>query len=99
MVDAKQLVISEVTQALKLSSHSFSFDTNLYQLGLHSLLILRLSECFSAQCGVYIGYLPLASQPTLNCWIALVDSALQSSSLINPPEPFCVQGSTIRNDS
>ncbi|ENM5770747.1 acyl carrier protein [Vibrio mimicus] len=80
MVDAKQLVINEVTQALALPSHSFNFDTNLYEIGLHSLLILRLSERFSALCGSYIGYLPLASQPTLNEWIVLVQHALKSPS-------------------
>ncbi|WP_315905226.1 phosphopantetheine-binding protein [Vibrio fluvialis] len=78
MVDAKQLVINEVTQALALPSHAFNFDTNLYETGLHSLLILRLSERFSAECGSYIGYLPLASRPTLNEWIALVQRALKS---------------------
>ncbi|NAW68694.1 acyl carrier protein [Vibrio sp. V27_P1S3P104] len=93
MVDAKQLVVSEVSQMLTLPTDSFSFDTNLYQLGLHSLLILRLSERFSAQCGIYIGYLPLASHPTLNEWIAFVDNAWRSSLITaHQPQSFPIPG-------
>ncbi|WP_238787734.1 phosphopantetheine-binding protein [Vibrio sp. Vf1514] len=98
MVDAKQLVINEVTQALALPSHDFNFDTNLYEIGLHSLLILRLSERFSTACGHYIGYLPLASQPTLNEWISLVQHAQNISSDPHAPaQPTRISPQGIRS--
>lgn len=78
MVNAKQLVVGEVTQALNLPAEHFSHQTNLYELGLHSMLILRLSERFSQQCGKHVSYLALASTPTVAAWIAVIQQENQN---------------------
>ncbi|XAW90591.1 acyl carrier protein [Vibrio sp. CDRSL-10 TSBA] len=69
MTDIQHIVQREVTLILPQQGAEISEDTNLFDAGLHSLLVMRLSERLSSRCGVHIGYAALASQPTIQSWI------------------------------
>ncbi len=64
---------SELARVLDTVDEDISPDTNLIEIGLHSLAIMRLLEPLAQIAGARLDYADLARQPTLGAWQAHIE--------------------------
>ncbi len=70
---------AELRQVLETDLDALCEHTNLYEVGLHSIAILRLVAPLSELAGSRIRYAALARNPTLADWVTLVSKKKTSA--------------------
>lgn len=66
-------VRQQVAQILECDLEHLDSSANLIELGVHSLLMMRLLERFNRQMRAPLGYAQLADNPTLEAWSRLLE--------------------------